>query len=141
LLVTVADAEGLSYYSDRTAAGLLSMEPGALSQARRDLMGAGLIAYRKPLYQVLSLEPGPVRALHREQGLPHSAHFRAATARFPALPFPMSRAGWVLTIRLQAVQSAMLWQRGISNVAQFVQPLENERLHRQSLRDPLARHC
>jgi len=58
LLVTVADAEGLSYYADSTAAKLLSMEQAALSQARRDLVAAGLIAYRKPLYQVLSLDPG-----------------------------------------------------------------------------------
>ena len=58
LLVTVADAEGLSYYADSTATKLLSMEQAALSQARRDLVAAGLIAYRKPLYQVLSLDPG-----------------------------------------------------------------------------------
>jgi hypothetical protein len=57
LLVTVADAEGLSYYSDSTAAQLLSMEQPVLRRARGDLVGAGLIAYRKPLYQVLSLEP------------------------------------------------------------------------------------
>jgi replication initiation and membrane attachment protein DnaB len=55
LLVTVSDAEGLSYYSDQTAAGLLSMQPDVLRQARRELLEAGLIAYRKPLYQVLSL--------------------------------------------------------------------------------------
>ena len=57
LLVTVADAEGLSYYSDSTAAKLLSMEETTLRGARRDLVAAGLIAYSKPLYQVLSLEP------------------------------------------------------------------------------------
>ena len=57
LLVTVADAEGLSYYSDSTAAQLLSMEQATLRRARRDLVAAGLIAYRKPLYQVLSLDP------------------------------------------------------------------------------------
>ena len=57
LLVTVADAEGLSYYSDSTAAGLLSMEPGTLRRARAELVSAGLIAHRKPLYQVLSLDP------------------------------------------------------------------------------------
>jgi hypothetical protein len=56
-LVTVADAEGLSYYADATAAKLLSMEPSTLRRARRELVDAGLIAYRKPLYQVLSLDP------------------------------------------------------------------------------------
>jgi len=58
LLVTVADAEGLSYYSEETVSRLLSMEPDALRRARRDLCGAGLIAYQRPLYQVLSLD-GP----------------------------------------------------------------------------------
>lgn len=57
LLVTVADAEGLSYYADGTAAGLLSMDQKRLRTARRELVGSGLIAYQKPLYQVLSLDP------------------------------------------------------------------------------------
>jgi hypothetical protein len=58
-LVTVSDAEGLSYYSDGTAARLLNMDEGVLASARRELRKAGLIAYRRPLYQVLSLEdPG-----------------------------------------------------------------------------------
>ena len=57
LLVTVADAEGLSYYADGTAAGLLSMDEKRLRAARRELVAAGLIVYQKPLYQVLSLDP------------------------------------------------------------------------------------
>ena len=57
LLVTVADAEGLSYYADSTAAKLLSMEPVRLRRVRAELVAAELIAYRKPLYQVLSLDP------------------------------------------------------------------------------------
>ncbi len=56
-LVTVADADGLSYYSDAKCAGHLSMEPGQLQAARRALIRAGLIAYERPLYQVLSLVP------------------------------------------------------------------------------------
>jgi hypothetical protein len=50
LLVTVADAEGLSYYADGTAARLLSL-------TRQELVAASLIAYERPLYQVLALEP------------------------------------------------------------------------------------
>ena len=57
LLVTVADAEGLSYYADGTAARLLSLTPGAVLNARQELVAAGLIAYERPLYQVLALEP------------------------------------------------------------------------------------
>ena len=57
LLVTVADSQGLSYYSDKTAARLLGLSEAELRQARNNLLGAGLIAYQAPLYQVLSLEP------------------------------------------------------------------------------------
>ena len=58
LLLTVADAEGLSYYSDRTAAGLLAMSQAELHEARRRLVQTGLIAYEAPLYQVLNLPQG-----------------------------------------------------------------------------------
>lgn len=54
-LVTVADAEGLSYYSDASISLHLNIDPVALSSARQQLIGADLIAYRKPLYQVLAL--------------------------------------------------------------------------------------
>src|ERR1700759_2046520 len=56
LLVCAADAQGLSYYSAPRLAQLLSLEPAALAEARRELIGLGLIAYQKPLYQLLSLE-------------------------------------------------------------------------------------
>jgi hypothetical protein len=56
LLVTVADAQGLSYYADRTLCRLLSLPAGALEPARAELIRAALIAYRAPLYQVLALE-------------------------------------------------------------------------------------
>ncbi len=55
-LVTVADAQGLSYYSDRAISRHLKMDSVALSAARQQLVQADLIAYQKPLYQVLSLE-------------------------------------------------------------------------------------
>jgi hypothetical protein len=56
-LTSVADAEGLSYYSDASLMGRLKMDPLGLSASRQQLVQAGLIAYEKPLYQVLSLEP------------------------------------------------------------------------------------
>lgn len=55
VLVTVADAQGLSYYSDATLSRLLQLEPLALAQARQQLVTADLVAYQKPLYQVLAL--------------------------------------------------------------------------------------
>lgn len=55
-LITVADHQGLSYYSDRSVARRLSMHPARLAQARSDLVRIGLIAYEPPLYQVLALD-------------------------------------------------------------------------------------
>lgn len=62
LLVTVADAQGASYYSDSTAARLLSLSVRELREARAQLISAGLVAYQAPFYQVLSLDPdeGPL---------------------------------------------------------------------------------
>jgi hypothetical protein len=56
VLVTVADAEGLSYYSESSLERMLNMEQAQLLGARRQLCQAGVLAYEKPLYQVLSLE-------------------------------------------------------------------------------------
>ena len=55
-LVTVSDVEGLSYYSDQAICRRLRIEPAALAAARTHLQKADLIAFQKPLYQVLSLE-------------------------------------------------------------------------------------
>jgi hypothetical protein len=56
-LTSVADAEGLSYYSDASLMRRLKMDPLGLAASRQQLIQAGLIAHEKPLYQVLSLEP------------------------------------------------------------------------------------
>ena len=70
-LITVGDVQGLSYYSDTAISRHLKMELLQLSAARQQLLQAHLIAYRKPLYQVLSLpelvasaapDPQPQRA-------------------------------------------------------------------------------
>jgi len=55
-LVTVADGQGLSYYSDAGIGKLLPLDAPALARARQELIRARLIAYEKPLYQVLSLD-------------------------------------------------------------------------------------
>ena len=54
-LVTVADAQGLSYYSDRAIGRHLKMDAVQLSAARQQLVQADLLAYQKPLYQVMAL--------------------------------------------------------------------------------------
>ena len=43
-LVTVADAEGLSYYSDGSISRMLSLDVLALQRARQELLAAQLIA-------------------------------------------------------------------------------------------------
>lgn len=55
-LLTVADGQGLSYYSDAGIGALLPLDESALARARQELIRARLIAYEKPLYQVLSLD-------------------------------------------------------------------------------------
>ena len=56
-LVTVADAEGLSWYSEAALCRHLSWNGADLQNARAELQQAGLIAYRDPIYQVLDLSP------------------------------------------------------------------------------------
>jgi hypothetical protein len=56
VLVSVADAEGLSYYSDESLERMLRLDHAALSAARSQLCQLGLVVYQKPLYQVLALE-------------------------------------------------------------------------------------
>lgn len=61
VLVTVADAQGLSYYSDESLQRMLRLDCLGLQAARAQLCQAGLVVYQQPLYQVLSLEePAPV---------------------------------------------------------------------------------
>lgn len=60
-LITVADAQGLSYYSDPSIARRLSFDGCQLARARARLQQVDLIAFEKPLYQVLSLD-GPKAA-------------------------------------------------------------------------------
>lgn len=58
-LVTVADCQGLSFYSDPSVMKRLSMDELTLDGARQNLVKVGLIAYDKPLYQVLAIDAPP----------------------------------------------------------------------------------
>ena len=58
-LVCVGDRRGLSYYSDQSLTNKLSMEAAALNHARSELIGADLVAWQRPIYQVLGLDPEP----------------------------------------------------------------------------------
>ena len=88
-LVTVADVQGLSWYGDASTARRLSIDCERLRRARGDLVRAGLLAYARPLYQVLALgdpatprhetaaEPVSTRAMVSE----HLAALHAALGR------------------------------------------------------------
>ena len=56
-LLTVSDAQGLSYYSDGAICKRLKMDQITLDQSRDELIRTDLIAYKRPLYQVLALDP------------------------------------------------------------------------------------
>lgn len=60
LLVTAGDAEGLSYYGDRSVARLINLPLEGVAAARDGLLRADLIAHRPPLYQVLELPEGRI---------------------------------------------------------------------------------
>lgn len=54
-LVTVADAQGLSYYGEATLTARLHLSTEELDVARQQLINIELVAYQAPLYQVLAL--------------------------------------------------------------------------------------
>lgn len=60
-LVTVADAQGLSFWADKSICTRLAMDPAGLHQARHNLISAGLVAYQAPLYQVLAIQDKSAR--------------------------------------------------------------------------------
>lgn len=74
-LVTVADGQGLSYYADATICRLLPLDAEALGRARRELIDNRLIAYQRPLYQVLALGPA------QSSSQPQSSPLRPSPAR------------------------------------------------------------
>ena len=80
-LLTVADAQGLSFYADRSLCQRLTLTPNQLQQARADLMRQGLLAYRRPLYQVLALDQETLsRPSHAER--PHELEPQEVRAAF-----------------------------------------------------------
>jgi hypothetical protein len=60
-LITVGDADGLSWYGDESIINRLSMDKGTFLEARLNLIRNGMIAWREPIYQVLSLQKEETR--------------------------------------------------------------------------------
>lgn len=71
-LVTVSDAQGLSYYADESVARRMGVAVDSVSSARAELLRAGLVVYEAPLVQVLALDrtPTPIRrAMPSDEGV------------------------------------------------------------------------
>jgi hypothetical protein len=100
-LVSVADVRGLSFWSDPTASRLLGMSVGILVGARDVLIARDLIAYRRPLYQVLSLPGSGTASLPIERPRPPAAGPSAA----PPPPRAAYRRGQTLSGRALFVQA------------------------------------
>ena len=107
-LVTVADGQGLSYYADATICRLLPLrqaragqtpdEPAldeqTLDQARRELIDNRLIAWQRPLYQVLALGPPPPASQARSSQQMQSSPRRPAPPRpQPGRPVDLQSTG------------------------------------------------
>jgi hypothetical protein len=102
-LVTVADGQGLSYYADATICRLLPLrrtpdEPAldeqTLARARRELIDNRLIAWQRPLYQVLALGPPPPSPQARSSQQIQSSPRRPAPPRpQPGRPVDLQSAG------------------------------------------------
>lgn len=66
-LAAVSDERGLSYYSESSLQRELGLAQPTLHHARRQLVGADLLAYEKPLWQLLGLDPVPAPSQPRGQ--------------------------------------------------------------------------
>jgi len=96
VLVTVADAQGMSYYGATTLAKRLHLSAVELDAARAGLIELDLIAYQAPLYQVLAL--GAPAALRTPPALAI-----APVPRSPAVP-GTRRAGPISLAQLIALE-------------------------------------
>lgn len=108
LLVCASDAQGLSYYSEPRIAQLLTLEPATLSLARRELIDLGLIAYQKPLYQLLSLE-GEELSIRKSRTPPIS---RPAREQRPPANSEPQPAPAMSGLSLKAMVESLLQKRG-----------------------------
>ena len=80
-LVTVSDAQGMSYYGALTLTQRLHLDAAELDLARQQLIKLDLIAYQAPLYQVLALP-----------GVPGHANLAPRAPRAPGVPGVPNRA-------------------------------------------------
>ena len=58
-LIAVSDADGISYWGESALCDRLTIGKAELKHARTELQAADLIAYEKPIWQVLQLPINP----------------------------------------------------------------------------------
>lgn len=75
-LVTVGDAQGLSYYGEAALCRHLQFTPEQLHRARERLIHADLVAFQAPIYQVLALPAPTLPAAAATPPLPERATAR-----------------------------------------------------------------
>jgi hypothetical protein len=109
LLICASDCQGLSFYSDKRLRDLLALDSVALVRARRELIDSGLVAYQKPLCQVLALERanGPL--------LPPRVVLPPPTPTPPPQPKPVEahRPALPIGLNLRAMVEASLREGGV----------------------------
>ena len=66
-LVSVSDRYGLSFYHDDRICNLFKIDMPSLGEARQQLIMRSLLAYERPIYQVLSLPPEPIIPPSKEE--------------------------------------------------------------------------
>lgn len=64
-LVTVANEDGISWYSEEKLCLLTGLESADLSSARRELSSLSLLTYSRPVYQILELPQRPTPTVAR----------------------------------------------------------------------------
>ena len=106
-LVTVGDEQGLSYYSDASICGHLDITAEELRQARRTLLGAGLIAWEAPLYQVLELRE-TARSSTSSRGVSKHAGPIPEQQHAPSAPTVSAEDGRAESLRLAQTLSELL---------------------------------
>jgi hypothetical protein len=82
-LITVADAQGLSYYGSATLGARLHLSADELALARQQLIELGLIAYQAPLYQVLTIPGTQTTSARTPSATPPAALSTRALAATP----------------------------------------------------------
>jgi hypothetical protein len=82
-LVTVADAQGLSYYGSSSLMQRLHLSTEELGAARQQLIDLELVAYQAPLYQVLAISGTTVA--------PRTASRSPASSSASSSPAPAAR--------------------------------------------------